>query len=236
MNVLYYDIVDKLTIGNATKVSTLHELLSMADIVTIHVDGNPANANLIDEEEFAVMKPGVVLLNLSRGHVVNIHALVKHLQSGKVGGAAVDVFPEEPKDGKEPFHSPLQGIPNVLLTPHIGGSTEEAQENIAAFVSAKLLDYQATGSTFTSVNFPRIQVPKPEGTQTHRIVHIHQNVPGVLSNINGIFGKNNVNVVSQYLKTNEIIGYAIADVDKEYKSSLFGDLQRVPHTIRVRTI
>jgi D-3-phosphoglycerate dehydrogenase / 2-oxoglutarate reductase len=206
------------------------------DILTIHVDGNPANANLIDEPEFEAMKQGVVLLNLSRGHVVNIESLARNIRSGKVSGAAVDVFPEEPKDGKEPFRSPLQGLPNVLLTPHIGGSTEEAQENIASFVSAKLLDYLATGSTFTSVNFPKIQVPKLEGTQTHRIIHIHQNVPGVLSHINGIFAKNNVNVLSQSLKTNETIGYVIADVDKEYKSSLFGDLQSVPHTIRVRSM
>jgi D-3-phosphoglycerate dehydrogenase len=236
MNVFYYDVVDKLTIGNATRVSTLHELLRLVDIVTIHVDGNPANANLFDEAEFSVMKPGIVLLNLSRGHVVNVNALARHLLDGTVAGAAVDVFPEEPKDGKEPFHTPLQGLPNVLLTPHIGGSTEEAQENIALFVSAKLIDYLITGSTFTSVNFPRIQVPRVEDTQTHRIIHVHQNVPGVLSHINGIFGKNNVNVISQYLKTNELIGYAIADVDKEYKSSLFEDLERVPHTIRVRTV
>ena len=236
MDVRYYDVVDKLCIGNATRLSTLQELLKVADVITIHVDGNPANVNLIDEEEFALMKDGVLLLNLSRGHVVNVDALARNIRSRKVAGAAIDVFPDEPKNGQEPFVSPLQGLPNVLLTPHIGGSTEEAQENIAEFVSEKLVDYVSTGSTFTSVNFPRINLPRADGSQTHRLLHVHHNVPGVLSQINGIFGKNNVNVISQYLRTNEQIGYAIADVDKEYKDSLFDDLQKVLHTIRVRIV
>jgi len=236
MDVYYYDIVDKLTIGNATRMPTLQDLLKTADILTIHVDGNPANANLIDEGEFSFMRDGVFLLNLSRGHVVNVEALARNLKSGKVAGAAVDVFPNEPKDGKEPFSSPLQGIPNVLLTPHIGGSTEEAQENIAEFVSSKLLDYLNTGSTFTSVNFPKINAPKADDSNSHRLLHVHQNVPGVLSQINGIFAKNNVNVLTQYLRTNELIGYAIADVDREYKESLFDDLRQVGHTIRVRIL
>jgi D-3-phosphoglycerate dehydrogenase len=236
MDVYYYDIVDRLNIGNATRVSALHELLRIADVITIHVDGNPANTNLIDEEEFKMMKDGAFLLNLSRGHVVSIEALAENLKSGKVAGAAVDVFPNEPKDGKEPFLTPLQSLPNVLLTPHIGGSTEEAQEDIAEFVSNKLLDYVNTGNTFTSVNFPRINVPKTGDSQVHRLLHVHRNVPGVLSQINGIFAKNNVNVLSQYLRTNELIGYVIADVDKEYKDSLFEDLQRVGHTIKVRIL
>ncbi|MCX6135215.1 MAG: phosphoglycerate dehydrogenase [Ignavibacteriales bacterium] len=236
MDVYYHDIVDRLTIGNATKVGSLSELLNVAEIITIHVDGTPANKNLIDEDQFRLMTDGVILLNLSRGHVVNIEALARNLKNGKVGGAAVDVFPDEPKDGKEPFSSPLQGLPNVLLTPHIGGSTEEAQENIADFVSKKLLDYLQTGSTFTSVNFPRINLPKADDPHTHRLLHVHRNVPGVLSQINGIFAKNNVNVLSQYLRTNELIGYAIADVDSEYKDSLFDDLVRVDHTIKVRIV
>jgi len=236
MDVYYHDVVDKLSIGNATRVSTLQDLLKVADVITIHVDGNPANVDLIGEKEFGMMNDGVLLLNLSRGHVVNVEALANNLKSGKVAGAAIDVFPEEPKDGKEPFHTPLQGLPNVLLTPHIGGSTEEAQENIAEFVSDKLLEYVSTGSTFTSVNFPRISLPRADGSQTHRLLHVHHNVPGVLSQINGIFGKNNVNVISQYLRTNEHIGYAIADVDREYRDSLFDDLQNVSHTIRVRIV
>jgi len=236
MDTYYYDVVDKLSIGNATRVKTLNELLRVAQIITIHVDGNPANINLIDEKEFASMNDGVMLLNLSRGHVVNVDALARNLKSGKVGGAAIDVFPKEPKDGKEPFLSPLRGLPNVILTPHIGGSTEEAQENIAQFVSSKLLEYVQTGSTFTSVNFPRISLPQTDGSQSHRLLHVHHNVPGVLSHINGIFAKNNVNVLSQYLRTNEHIGYAIADVDREYKDSLFDDLVKVEHTLRVRIL
>ncbi len=236
MDVYYYDVVDKLCIGNATRLASLQDLLKVADVITLHVDGNPANANLVDEEEFALMRDGVLLLNLSRGHVVNVIALAKHLKSGKVAGAAIDVFPDEPKDTKEPFLTPLQGLPNVLLTPHIGGSTEEAQENIAEFVSDKLIEYVRTGSTFTSVNFPRINLPGADGSQAHRLLHVHHNVPGVLSQINGIFAKNNVNVLSQYLRTNELIGYAIADVDKEYKDSLFDDLRDVSHTIRLRIV
>jgi D-3-phosphoglycerate dehydrogenase len=236
MDVYYYDVVDKLRIGNATRVATLKELFAIADVITIHVDGNPANANLIDDKEFAGMKDGVILLNLSRGHVVNIDALTRYLKSGRVGGAAVDVFPTEPTAGKDPFSSPLQGLPNVILTPHIGGSTEEAQENIAHFVSSKLIEYVRTGSTYTSVNFPRISLPNADGSQSHRLLHVHHNVPGVLSHINGIFAKNNVNVLSQYLRTNEQIGYAIADVDKEYKDSLLDDLAKVEHTIKVRIL
>lgn len=236
MDVYYFDIVDKLTIGNATRVSTLHDLLKIADVVTIHVDGNKANANLINRSAFEEMKEGVILLNLSRGHVVDIEVLAEMIRKGKVAGAAVDVFPEEPKDGGEPFRTSLQGLPNVILTPHIGGSTEEAQENIAEFVSNKMLEYMSTGSTFTSVNFPKIILPKTDDSQSHRLLHVHQNVPGVLSSINGIFAKNNVNVLAQYLRTNEQIGYAIADVDREYKDSLLGDLRAVPHTIKVRIV
>jgi D-3-phosphoglycerate dehydrogenase / 2-oxoglutarate reductase len=236
MDIYYYDVVDKLTIGNATRLGSLPELLATVDIVTIHVDGSSNNANLIDEKEFAMMKDGVLLLNLSRGHIVNIEALTRNLRNGKVAGAAVDVFPEEPHDGHEPFVSPLQGLPNVLLTPHIGGSTLEAQENIAAFVTQKVLEYNATGSTYTSVNFPRINLPAPDKSPAHRLLHVHKNVPGVLSHINGIFAQNDVNVLAQYLRTNELIGYAIADVDTKYKDSLFEDLKQVPHTIRVRIL
>jgi len=236
MDVYYYDIVDKLSIGNAQRMSSLHELLSIADVITVHVDGDPANTNLIDEEEFAAMRDGVVLLNLSRGNVVNLEALKKHLESGKVAGAAIDVFPNEPRDGNDRFVTPLQNLPNVLLTPHVAGSTEEAQEDIASFVSNKLLEYLTTGNTFTSVNFPKINPPKVNEAQSHRLLHVHRNVPGVLSQINGIFGKNNVNVLSQYLRTNELIGYVIADVDRQYKDSLFDDLRKVEHTIKVRVL
>jgi D-3-phosphoglycerate dehydrogenase / 2-oxoglutarate reductase len=234
MNVFYYDKVDKLTIGNATRLSSLEELLIIADVITIHVDGDISNTNLIGENEFKIMKDGVIFLNLSRGFVVDIEALRKNIETGKIAGASLDVFPEEPKDSKEKFISPLQGLPNVLLTPHIGGSTEEAQCNIAEFVSNKLLEYVKTGSTFSSVNFPRIQLPSL--SESHRLLHIHKNVPGVLSQINTIFAGNSVNVESQFLRTNELIGYVIADVDKNYKDSLLNDLKNVTQTIKLRLL
>jgi D-3-phosphoglycerate dehydrogenase / 2-oxoglutarate reductase len=236
MDVYYYDTADKLSIGNATRLESLDEVLKIADIVTIHVDGSPSNKNIIGERALSLMKPGSCLLNLSRGHVVDIEALGAALRSGHLAGAAVDVFPTEPRGGDESFSTPLHGLPNVLLTPHIGGSTEEAQENIAEFVSGKLIDYVATGATTASVNFPRITAPRTDGHPAHRLLHIHENVPGVLSQINGIFGKNNVNVITQYLRTNEHIGYVLADVDAHYKDALFADLQNVAHTIRVRII
>lgn len=234
MDVYYYDVVDKLTIGNATRMSFLEDMLRIVDVVTVHVDGNPANRNLIGEKEFEIMKDGVILLNLSRGFVVDVEALKDNILSGKVAGASLDVFPEEPKDANERFVSPLQHLPNVLLTPHIGGSTEEAQYNIGEFVSSKLLEYVYTGSTFTSVNFPKIQLPSISDVQ--RLLHVHENVPGVLSQINAIFARNDVNVVSQYLRTNEKIGYVIADVDTKYKDSLFDDLKQVVRTIKVRIL
>ncbi len=234
MQVYYYDVVDKLSIGNAIKMDTLEEVLNIADVVTIHVDGRKENANLIGDTQFTMMKDGVLFLNLSRGHIVDIDALRKHILSGKIAGAGVDVFPTEPRGTDEKFVSPLQGLPNVLLTPHIGGSTEEAQRNIGDFVSSKMIEYLETGSTFTSVNFPRIQLPPL--ANTHRLLHIHNNVPGVLSKLNTIFGNNQVNVVAQYLSTTETIGYVIADVDAQYKASLFDDLSKVDNTIKVRIL
>lgn len=234
MRVYYYDAVDKLSIGNTVKMSSLEEVLEVADVLTLHVDGAPENDHLIGKAEFDRMKNGVLFLNLSRGHIVDIEALAQALRSGKVAGAAVDVFPVEPSGNDKPFESPLQGLPNVILTPHIGGSTEEAQEDIGAFVSSKLVEYYETGSSFVSVNLPRIQLPSVNNT--HRLLHIHHNVPGVLSQLNSIFARNAVNVVSQYLQTNEHIGYVIADVDKEYNDSLFDDLKNIDHTIRVRIV
>ena len=234
MDVYYYDIVDKLTIGNATRLSSIEELLKKVDVVTIHVDGNASNANLIGAKEFEMMRDGAIFLNLSRGFVVDVEALKKYVESGKISGVSLDVFPEEPGAPNERFYSPLQGLPNVLLTPHIGGSTEEAQYNIAEFVSNKLIEYVNTGSTFTSVNFPRIQLPSINNS--HRLLHVHKNVPGVLSEINSIFARNSVNVESQFLRTNELIGYVIADVDKNYNDSLKDDLRKVANTIKVRIL
>ena len=166
--IYYYGAVDKLSIGNATRPSTLQDLLKVADVITIHVDRNPANANIIDEEKFALMNDGVLLLNLSRGHVVNVEVLAKNLKSGKVASAAIDVFPDERKDGKEPFLTLLQSLPSVLITPHIGGSTEEAQGSIAEFVPDERVGYVATGSTCTSANFHRINLPTADSPRTHR--------------------------------------------------------------------
>ena len=234
MKVYYYDIIDKLTIGNAVRLSSLDELLKISDIITVHVDGNAANRNLIGAGEFSKMKNGVIFLNLSRGFIVDLDAMAANIKNGKIAGAAVDVFPEEPRSPDDKFFSPLQNLPNVLLTPHIGGSTEEAQYNIAEFVSNKLIEYVKTGSTFTSVNFPRIQLPSLTGS--HRLLHIHKNLPGVLSQINTIFARNSVNVESQFLRTNEKIGYVVTDVDKKYKDSLLEDLKNVDHTIKVRIL
>jgi D-3-phosphoglycerate dehydrogenase len=234
MKVYYYDIIDKLTIGNAVRLSSLDELLKISDIITVHVDGNAANRNLIGAGEFSKMKNGVIFLNLSRGFIVDLEAMAANIKNGKIAGAAVDVFPEEPRSPDDKFFSPLQNLPNVLLTPHIGGNTEEAQYNIAEFVSNKLIEYFKTGSTFTSVNFPRIQLPSLTGS--HRLLHIHKNLPGVLSQINTIFARNSVNVESQFLRTNENIGYVVTDVDKKYKDSLLEDLKNVDHTIKVRIL
>ena len=234
MKVYYYDIIDKLTIGNAVRLSSLDELLKISDIITVHVDGNAANRNLIGAGEFSKMKDGVIFLNLSRGFIVDIGAMAANIKNGKIAGAAVDVFPEEPRSPDDKFFSPLQNLPNVLLTPHIGGNTEEAQYNIAEFVSNKLIEYFKTGSTFTSVNFPRIQLPSLTGS--HRLLHIHKNLPGVLSQINTIFARNSVNVESQFLRTNEKIGYVVTDVDKKYKDSLLENLKNVDHTIKVRIL
>jgi len=234
MKVYYYDIVDKLTIGNAVRISSLDELLQISDIITIHVDGSEVNRNLIGANEFSKMKDGVIFLNLSRGFVVDLEAMAENIKNGKIAGASVDVFPEEPQSPEDKFFSPLQNLPNVLLTPHIGGSTEEAQNNIAEFVSNKVIEYFKTGSTFTSVNLPRIQLPALSGS--HRLLHIHKNLPGVLSQINSIFAQNSVNVESQFLRTNEKIGYVVTDVDKKSNDSLLEDLKNVDHTIKVRIL
>src|SRR5690606_35492293 len=201
MEVYFYDTIEKLALGNAKKVDTLEELLSISDFIRLHVDGRKSNSILIGKREFDLMNDGVIFLNLSRGHVVDTPSLAEAIKSGKVAGAAIDVFPQEPKTNSEPFVSELIGLPNVILTPHIGGSTREAQENIGKFVPSKLLEYMNNGSTYGSVNFPEVQLPKLKNS--HRILHIHANVPGMLAKLNHIFGKNHINITGQYLKTNE---------------------------------
>jgi D-3-phosphoglycerate dehydrogenase len=234
MNVYYYDIVEKLALGNAKKCASLDELLSKADIVSLHVDGRQENADLISEQEFNKMKNGVIFLNLSRGHVVDIGALKEAIQSGKVAGAAIDVFPHEPRSNEEGFISVLRNMPNSLLTPHIGGSTLEAQENIARFVPMKIIDYINTGSTTNSVNFPEIQLPPFR--DAHRLIHIHHNVPGILARINQILASHNINVVGQYLKTNEKIGYMILAVNREYDRDVISEFRSIENTIRFRVL
>ncbi|CAM3755900.1 phosphoglycerate dehydrogenase [Aquirufa aurantiipilula] len=234
MEVYFYDTVDKLALGNAKKCSSLKELLNLADFVSLHVDGRKVNTNIIGEQEFSWMKDNVIFLNLSRGHVVEIPALVEAIKSGKVWGAAIDVFPYEPKTNDEEFINELRGLPNVILTPHIGGSTEEAQANIGEFVPAKLLQFMNNGSTYGSVNFPELQLPPLENA--HRLLHIHHNMPGILAQINNVFAKYQVNIIGQYLKTTEKTGYVITDVAKEYSEEIVNELKLIENTIKFRML
>ncbi|HTO15536.1 MAG TPA: phosphoglycerate dehydrogenase [Edaphocola sp.] len=234
MRVNFYDLVDKLSIGNAEKADSMEALLKTSDIISLHVDGRIENTNLIGKKEFDIMKDGAIFLNLSRGHVVDITALADAVKSGKIAGAGVDVFPQEPKNNTEKFENELCGLENVILTPHIGGSTVEAQENIGKFVPTKCLEYINNGSSNGSVNFPEVQLPLLK--DSHRILHIHKNIPGVMSQINNIFAKYQININGQYLKTNEKIGYVILDIDKEYKDELIQELKQVDGTIRFRML
>lgn len=230
MRVVFYDVSHVLARGNARPVS-FRELLEMADVVTLHVDGKPQNQNLFGAEEFQAMKPGACFLNLSRGFVVDHDALAAAMKSGKVAGAAIDVFPQEPESGGE-FASALRGLPNVILTPHVGGSTEEAQQNIGSFVSAKLLDYVRTGDSTLSVNFPQCRLESEEGS--YRLMHIHHNVPGILRAINDILGDRGINIERQALNTRGTLGYAIYDINRPCDEELMAQLRAVPHTIGVR--
>ena len=230
MRVVFHDIAHVLARGNARPVS-FRELLQTSDVITLHVDGKPQNRNLFSEDEFQRMKEGACLVNLSRGFVVDHEALAKHLKSGKVAGAAVDVFPQEPESGGA-FSSPLQGLPNVILTPHIGGSTEEAQQNIGQFVSARMVDYVASGNSLLSVNLPHCHLDYEPGS--HRLMHIHHNVPGILRAINDILADQGINIERQVLDTQGNLGYAIYDINRACDAELMRQLRAVPHTIRVR--
>jgi len=234
MKVYFYDIVDKLALGNAKKCSSLKELLALSDVVSLHVDGRKSNANLINAESFEYMKNGVIFMNLSRGHVVDINALTENLKNGRVRGAAVDVFPEEPSNNEEPFVSELRGMSNVILTPHIGGSTEEAQFDIGNYVARKIIQYINTGTTYGSVNLPEIQLPELQSA--HRIMHIHENVKGILAQINTILADYDNNILGQYLKTNEQMGYVITDIDNLHNKELEKKLKKIPNTIRYRIL
>jgi D-3-phosphoglycerate dehydrogenase len=202
--------------------------------VSLHVDGRESNTNLIGSCEFGWMKKGVIFINLSRGHVVDVQALRENILSGKVAGTAIDVFPHEPVSNDEEFQSELRGLPNTILSPHIGGSTLEAQENIGNFVPGKIMDYINTGSTSNSVNFPNLTLPTLENA--HRLIHIHDNVPGILAKINQILADHGINIVGQYLKTNELIGYVITDINKEYDKEVIAKLRAIDHTIKFRVL
>ncbi|MBD0849085.1 phosphoglycerate dehydrogenase [Maribacter arenosus] len=233
MRVYYYDIEDKLAIGNAIRCETLEDLLNVSDVVTLHIDDNKANRNFIGEREIKQMKKGAMLINLSRGFVVDIDALSEALKSGKLGGAAIDVYPEEPRANGE-FHTDLQGLSNVILTPHIGGSTEEAQRNIADFVPNKIMDYINSGNTVDAVNFPNIRLPKQ--TNAHRFLHIHKNVPGIMAKINKVLANYELNIIGQYLSTDSELGYVITDVDKEYNKDVVKALRLIDNTIKFRVL
>ncbi|ONG39012.1 D-3-phosphoglycerate dehydrogenase [Enhydrobacter sp. H5] len=234
MKVIYHDVVTKLPLGNATQVGSLEELLGKADVVTLHVPDLPSTRNMITATELAAMKPGAHLINAARGKCVDIDALAAALESGHILGAAIDVFPKEPKSADEEFESPLRAFDNVILTPHIGGSTQEAQANIGLEVAEKFVRYSDMGDTATSVNFPNVSMPQKEGT--HRLLHIHQNVPGVLSQINKSFADANINIFAQSLMTEEDVGYLVMDVGSGDSAQAVEALKNIPETIRVRVL
>jgi D-3-phosphoglycerate dehydrogenase / 2-oxoglutarate reductase len=234
MRVIFHDVAHVLARGNARAVS-FQELLQTADVITLHVDGKMQNKDLFGEDEFRTMKDGACLINLSRGFVVDHEALAKHLKSGKLSGAAVDVFPQEPETGGA-FASPLRGLANVILTPHVGGSTEEAQQNIGQFVSARMIDYFQSGNSLLSVNLPHCHLEYEPNLENgpHRLMHIHHNVPGILRAINDILADRGINIERQVLDTRGQIGYAIYDINRACDAAMLEKLRAIPHTIRVR--
>ena len=233
MQVYYYDVEDRLALGNAKKCHSLKELLQTVDVVSLHIDDNANNKNYISATELSWMKDGAVFVNLSRGFVVDIVALKEALLSGKISGAAVDVFPVEPRANGD-FETELRGIPNVILTPHVGGSTEEAQRDIADFVPNKIMGYMNSGNTVDAVNFPNIRLPRQENS--HRFLHIHKNVPGIMANINKVLATFDLNLTGQYLATDASVGYVIVEVDKEYNEDVLQALKDIEHTIKFRVL
>jgi len=234
MRVIFYDMVSKLPLGNASQIPSLEGLLGQADIVTLHVPDLPSTRNLMDQERISQMKPKSILINASRGTVVDIDALTKALEEKHLLGTAIDVFPTEPKSNNDEFVSPLRGFDNAILTPHIGGSTQEAQENIGVEVAEKLVRYSDNGSTLTSVNFPEVALP-PHPNH-HRLLHVHENRPGVLSAINSVFAENHINIGSQFLQTSDKIGYVVIDVDRDYSDMALEKLSQIEGTIRCRVL
>jgi D-3-phosphoglycerate dehydrogenase / 2-oxoglutarate reductase len=234
MNVIYYDVVDRLALSNARRCESLPELLTQADVVSLHVDGRHDNTNLFGATEFDAMKPGSLFLNLSRGFVVDYASLRLHIESGHISGAAIDVFPDEPTGRGDEFVSEVRGLPNVILTPHIAGSTEEAQQDIARFVATKFRDFMAEGSTAMSVNMPRITLRQNPGT--HRMTLVHRNVPGVLARINGIFAAHDANVEAQLLATTGEIGYVVTDIGTAFTAEMVAQLGALPEAVRFRLL
>jgi D-3-phosphoglycerate dehydrogenase / 2-oxoglutarate reductase len=234
MQVIYYDVATKLPLGNAKQIIDLHDLLKQSNIVTLHVPSTPATKNMIDAAAIRSMKKGAILINHSRGDVVDLEAVSRAIKSGKLAGAAVDVFPEEPEKNGDAFACGLQNLPNVILTPHIGGSTEEAQANIGLDVTAKLVKYLELGNSEGSHTVPSVSLPPQAGT--HRILHIHRNIPGVLGNINSRLSKSGINIVGQYLSTNSEIGYVILDLESKISREAFEILKGVKGTIRARMV
>ena len=234
MRVFFFDTAAKLPLGNARAAASLGEVLETADVVTLHVPETPETAGMIGAAEFARMKPGAVFLNASRGTVVDLDALAEAVRGGHLAGAAVDVFPVEPRQNGEPFESPLQGIERVVLTPHIGGSTVEAQASIGTEVAEKLVRYSDNGSTVTSVNFPEVSLPAHPGC--HRLLHVHRNVPGVMAAVNGVLSRLGANVDGQYLQTRGDIGYVVTDLDRETSDEALEALHDVPGTLRARVL
>ncbi|KZN48362.1 phosphoglycerate dehydrogenase [Pseudoalteromonas luteoviolacea] len=234
MKVEFYDIEDKLTLGNAQQVQNLTQLLQRADVISLHVPETPQTKNLIGMAEIEVMKQGAILINASRGTVVDIDALAEALQHEKLAGAAIDVFPVEPKSNDEEFVSPLREFDNVILTPHVGGSTQEAQENIGIEVAGKLTKYSDNGSTVTAVNFPEVSLP--ELSNRSRLLHVHENRPGVLTQINQAFAQHGINIAAQYLQTDDCIGYVVIDVDSDHSEVALKELSAVEGTIRARIL
>lgn len=234
MKVYYYDIENKLSLGNAIQVPTMAELLNMSDVISLHVPETPSTKNMIGAEQLRMMKPGAVFINASRGTVVDIDALVEVLKSGHISGAAVDVFPVEPKSNDEEFMTPLRGFDNVILTPHIGGSTQEAQENIGLEVANKLIKYSDNGSTLSAVNFPEVSLPGHRGSS--RLLHIHHNQPGVLNKINQAFADEGINISGQYLQTSSEIGYVVIDIESEQSEKALAKLKDIDGTIRARIL
>jgi D-3-phosphoglycerate dehydrogenase / 2-oxoglutarate reductase len=234
MRVLFYDTADKLALGNARRCVSMDELLEVSDVVSLHVDGRPSNSSLFGEKEFSQMRQGALFLNLCRGFVIDHEALRRHLVSGHLAGAAVDVFPEEPKSAGEEFVSVLRGLPNVILTPHIGGSTEEAQADIGAFVGAKLADFVTDGATSLSVNMPQLALPPTTGS--HRLAHVHSNIPGVMAETNSVLAAHGVNVEAQLLGTRGDLGYALTDIGVDYPDDAVEQLRAMSPTVRLRVL